>query len=61
MLVICAVVRVDEILQHVDVTPSTFEREIFVRFRFERATKSFYVYHFYVVIFRSVEMDAATP
>jgi len=54
--VICGIVRVDQILQNVDVTQRVFEREVFVHFRFQCPIKSLDDCRFYVVIIRRVKM-----
>ena len=54
------VVRIDEILQDVDIAPGVLKREISVHFRLQRSVESFYHGSFDVFVFRRVKMDAVT-
>ena len=54
------VVRIDEILQDVDIAPGVLKREIPVHFRLQGSVESFDHGGFDVFVFRRVKMDAVT-
>jgi len=54
------IVRIHELLQHVDVSPSVAVRGVAIHFRFEHAIETLYHTRFDVFVFRRVKVNTVT-
>jgi len=57
---LCRIVLIDELLQHVDVSPSVAVREVAIHFRFENTFEMLDHTHFDVFVFGRVKVNIVT-